>query len=135
MRQEDKLKEKVGTKMPYKVPEGYFESLKGRVMTSLPEYPEKPKEVKLSVWQRVRPYVYLAAMFAGIWCMMQIFHHISNPTQPANQNTEIALSDFEPDSYDLYIDGSTGEDLELQDEVSSLYSSMDEFQRDFYAQL
>lgn len=134
MRQEDKLKDMVGTKVPYRVPEGYFKSLKKGIMDSLPEYPEKPKAVKLSLWQRCKPYVYLAAMFAGIWCMMQVFHHVSENVQ-TNNPPEFAYADFEPDSYDLYIDESSGEDLELQDEVTSLYSSMDELKRDFYAQL
>lgn len=132
MRHEDKLKEKVGTTLPYRVPEGYFKSFKKGVMDSLPEYPEKPKERNISKWQRIKPYVYLAAMFVGIWCMMQVFHHISNVPQ-RNANEYIATN-YELDSYDLYIDDSEGEDLEIQDEVTNLYASMDEFKHDFYAQ-
>ncbi len=26
-----------------------------------------------TVWERIRPYVYMAAMFAGIWCMLKMF--------------------------------------------------------------
>lgn len=132
MRQEDKLKEKVGAKLPYKVPEGYFKSFKQGLMASLPEYPEKPKQKEMSVWQRIRPYVYLAAMFAGIWCMMQMFHHVSTSTRQTAD--EYAIASYEPDSFDTYIDDSEGEDLEIQDEVTNLYSSMAEFERDFYAQ-
>lgn len=132
MRQEDKLKEKVGTKLPYTVPEGYFRSLKSNVMEALPEYPEKPVEKRLSAWQRLRPYIYLAAMFAGIWCMMQIFHRVSNAEE---RKEEMVLASYEPDSYDLYIDDSYGDDLALEDEVVDLYPSMDDFKRDFYAQL
>lgn len=133
MRQEDKLKEKVGTKLPYSVPEGYFESFKGRMMSSLPEYPEKPRKKELTAWQRVKPYVYLAAMFAGVWCMMQIFHRVSNAD--SYKADEMALAYYEPDAYDYYIDESSGEDLILQDEVSALYPNMDDFKRDFYAAL
>ena len=133
MRQEDKLKEKVGTKIPYSVPEGYFKSFKANLMEQLPEYPEKPREVKLSVWQRIRPYVYLAAMFAGIWCMMQIFHHVSQQT--VSRQDQI-LAAYEPDSYDYYLEESSVDaQYELEDEVLSLYPSLDEFKRDFYAQL
>ena len=137
MRQEDKLKEKVGTKMPYKVPEAYFESFKSRVMDSLPEYPQKPKPQRLSTWQRIKPYVYLAAMFAGIWCMMQIFHRVSTTQQPQGQYATVVdhVQAYEPDSYDMYVDNSTGSDIELQDEVTDLYPSIDDFKRDFYAAL
>lgn len=133
MRQEDKLKETAGTKLPYTVPEGYFKSLKDRVMTTLPEYPEKPKHQDLTLWQRIKPYVYLAAMFAGIWCMMQVFHRVS--TTSDQRPDEYAMAMYEPDSYDYYIDDTNGEDLELQDEVLTLYPSFDELKRDFYAQL
>lgn len=133
MRQEDKLKEKVGTKLPYTVPEGYFASLREEVMRNLPEYPEKPVQKDLTVWQRIKPYVYLAAMFAGIWCMMQIFHRVS--TAADQRPDEIAVAAYDPDLYDYYIDESSGEDLELQDEVMTLYPNIDEFKRDFYAQL
>lgn len=132
MRQEEKLKEKIGTKLPYTVPEGYFESFKTNIMAKLPEYPEQPKAAKLSKWQRIKPYVYLAAMFAGIWCMMQVFHHVSTSSQ---QKEEAAFASLAPDNYELYWDDNSGDDLELEDEVTSLYTSMDEFKRDFYAQL
>ena len=133
MRHEDKLKETVGKKLPYKVPEGYFESFKSGVMNALPDYPEKPVEKRLTTWQRMKPYVYLAAMFAGIWCMMQIFHQVS--TSESNKTDETVLAAYEPDAYDYYIDETSGEDLEIEDEVVSLYPSIEELKRDFYAQL
>lgn len=132
MRQENKLKEKVGTRLPYTVPEGYFESFKKNLESNLPEFSEAPKQKRLSTWHRIRPYVYLAAMFAGIWCMMKIFHNVSNSEQ---QRQETILANYEPDSYDLYVDETVGDDLELEDEVMALYPSMDEFKKDFYAQL
>ena len=134
MRQEDKLKERIGTKLPYRVPEDYFKSFKADLMDALPEYPEKPVKARLTVWQKMRPYVYLAAMFAGIWCMMHIFHRVSVAENKSNIETTV-LANYEPDSYDLYLDDSAGQDLELQDEIQSLYPNLDDFKRDFYAQL
>lgn len=137
MRQEDKLKEKVGTHLPYRVPADYFKSFKSGLMEKLPEFPEQPKEKRLTPWQRVKPYIYLAAMFAGIWCMMQIFHKLSSNDDRGQETYTLAT--YEPDSYDLYIndymDNSTGADIALEDEVTELYPSMEEFKRDFYAQL
>ena len=135
MRQEDKLKEIVGTKLPYTVPEGYFKSFKESLMESLPAYPEKPAKVKLSLWQKVKPYVYLAAMFAGVWCMMHIFHHFGSTKGVASEDMPAAIASYEPDSFDYYIESSYGEDIELEDEVMSLYASMDDFKKDFYAQI
>ncbi len=57
-----------------KVPEGYFDSFAERMMAQLPA--EEPQVVELprrGLWATVRPYVYMAAMFAGIWLMMNMF--------------------------------------------------------------
>ena len=134
MRQEDKLKEKVGTQLPYTVPEGYFKSFKDRMIASLPEYPEKPQHKDLSTWQKLKPYVYLAAMFAGIWCMMQIFHRVSTAGDTRPDDMAAVVYDPETIDYDYYFETS-GKDLEMQDEVMNLYPSIDEFKSDFYASL
>ena len=58
------------------VPDGYFDDFAAKMMASLPEKDwEKPapKVMPRSFWQKVRPYVYLAAMFMGVWCMMKMF--------------------------------------------------------------
>lgn len=58
------------------VPEGYFEDFAARMAASLPprEWEEPaPRVVPRSLWQKVRPYVYMAAMFLGVWCMMNMF--------------------------------------------------------------
>lgn len=137
MRQEDRLKEKAGKRNPYKVPDRYFDSFKSELMSKLPAYPEKPEEKKISIWQRVRPYVYLAAMFAGIWCMMKIFHNATaTQQQPApiaevvNSN-QLIVSDEE--SYDYLATNTFGDSFELEEEVSDLYPSIEEFKKDFYS--
>ncbi len=58
------------------VPEGYFEDFALRMTAMLPEQEWEKKEgvvLPRSWWQKVRPYVYLAAMFMGVWCMMKMF--------------------------------------------------------------
>ncbi len=59
------------------VPEGFFESFAARMKDSLPEQPWEKESAEVNVlprslWQRVRPYVYMAAMFAGIWLLMNV---------------------------------------------------------------
>ena len=46
-----------------------------------------PPVVKMTRWQRMKPYVYLAAMFAGIWCTMKMVTMI----QSAPAGTEVSL--------------------------------------------
>ncbi|MDE6817673.1 MAG: hypothetical protein K2J09_00695 [Muribaculaceae bacterium] len=54
------------------VPEGYFDDFQRRMMANLPEIAPAPVATR-SKWQITRPYVYMAAMFAGIYLMMNIF--------------------------------------------------------------
>lgn len=63
---------KVGKDAGFKVPEGYFADFADKMAASLPEKQIKI-ERKPTRWMRIRPYVYMAAMFAGVWCMMYMF--------------------------------------------------------------
>ncbi|MDR1631876.1 MAG: hypothetical protein LBR97_03190 [Dysgonamonadaceae bacterium] len=57
---------------PFKVPEDYFENFTADIMSKLPDLPvEQPKVI--SLWERVQPWIYMAAMFAGIALMINLF--------------------------------------------------------------
>ena len=74
MKQDDStLLKKYGKNPGFKVPENYFEDFNKRMTEMLPDVEITPVDVKPTMWQRVRPLVYMAAMFAGVWCMMQVF--------------------------------------------------------------
>ena len=79
-REDSTLLTKYGKDSGFKVPENYFEDFNKRMTEMLPEVEITPVDVKPPLWQRVRPLVYLAAMFAGVWCMMSVFNHF-NGTQ------------------------------------------------------
>ncbi|MCM1449221.1 MAG: hypothetical protein NC082_02665 [Clostridiales bacterium] len=59
------------------VPDGFFDSFAEKLTSGLPanDLEQQPVRelIKPTTWQRVRPFVYMAAMFAGIWCMMKMF--------------------------------------------------------------
>ncbi|MGL4493820.1 MAG: hypothetical protein ACRCT5_13370 [Tannerellaceae bacterium] len=67
---EDKDKQ-FGKGNSFKVPEGYFEHLTERTMNMLPEM-EIPEAKKVSLFQRVQPWLYMAAMFAGLIFFIKI---------------------------------------------------------------
>lgn len=136
MHQEEILKEKYGTRTGFRVPEGYFEELNAKILADLPPYKEAPKAVRLSMWQRVKPYVYLAAMFAGIWMMMMVFHTVSTPDKLTLDNPPAAIVQaLESNSFDEMTLYSAGSDFELEEEVSANYDSMEDFEADFGYQL
>jgi hypothetical protein len=64
------------------VPDGFFKDFAAQMADKLPERPEleSPESVVAprSFWHRVRPYAYMAAMFAGVWCMLKMFTLMSS---------------------------------------------------------
>ena len=76
MKQEDPtLLNKYGKDSGFKVPENYFVDFNKRMSQMLPDVEITPVDIKPTMWQRVKPLIYLAAMFAGVWCMMSVFSH------------------------------------------------------------
>ncbi len=132
-KQEDKLIEKYGREGAWRVPEGYFESVYKEIGEKLPPYPELRRHVEMTRWQRLKPYVYLAAMFAGIWLMMKVFYHASGNVSLSLDNPpeQIAQVMSEPDFADTFFISESLSDLEVEREVMREYDSMEEFERDF----
>lgn len=101
-----------------RVPEGYFDNFAAQMSALLPDRPElqadKAEERPRTFWAAVRPYVYMAAMFAGVWCMLQMFHMMSgnNDLAPMDSNPVLAqglsTDDF---MYDYVIGGVSSRDI------------------------
>lgn len=78
-----KILEKLGKNPGFKVPENYFDDFNAKLMDSLPEV-KITEEEKPTLWVRVRPFIYMAAMFAGVWLMMNV-SSIINTTASGDQ--------------------------------------------------
>ena len=65
----NKLQDIDKSKTPFKVPENYFENFNEDIMNLLPEKEFKPP-VKVTMWDKTKPWVYLAAMFLGLYVMI-----------------------------------------------------------------
>ena len=66
MKEACEIRKKCGTENPFSVPEGYFEDFTKRLMDQLPEHISIPTETKITTWQRIKPWLYMAAMFCGL---------------------------------------------------------------------
>ena len=117
------------------VPDGYFESFSKQMMDKLPAYPEAPRPEILSRWQRVKPYVYMAAMFAGIWLTMKMFHDVSTAASRLSLDNPPEAVAYAMASYDgpetSYMYDDNLNDYELMKEVGEEYASMDAFEDAF----
>ncbi|MDE5969450.1 MAG: hypothetical protein K2K27_00445 [Muribaculaceae bacterium] len=93
---------KIGRNDGMTVPKGYFEDFISSMQQSLPEIEQPKPEKGNPVWLKIRPYVYLAAMFAGIFCMMKMFDMIKSSSTDLNIDNYPALTaTLEESGYDL----------------------------------
>ncbi len=102
------------------VPEGYFESFADKMMAQIPQ--EEPKVVEMprrTLWQTVRPYVYMAAMFAGIWLMMNMFTLFSPVNNVTPSSSQMLLADVTSSQSESYFTDymSSMSDYDLYDDL------------------
>ncbi len=99
MKAEENIQKTCGKNNPFTGPEGYFEQFTQQLMAQLPEQ-EMPVEVpRVTTWQRVRPLLYMAALFCGFLLTFRTFLQRTTD-DPATQ-----LAETEQDSYsDQYIE-------------------------------
>lgn len=130
MKEKNDILSTIGKDSGFKVPENYFSDFAEKMAKSLPHQEIQPIP-QPTRWQRVRPFVYMAAMFAGIWCMMQIFNGISskdkgiyNPEIVAGFQNEANVDDFmlhgDISEYDIltYEDSVAAEDFATLDSTA-----------------
>lgn len=105
------------------VPDGFFEDFAAHMSESLPHRPEAeeapPTGRPKTLWGSIRPYVYMAAMFAGIWCMLKMFTLMSSNAgvDLSIDNNRVLTEALSDDNFVFdYIDGEIS-DRELLDEM------------------
>lgn len=79
-------------KNPFSVPEGYMEGLTAQIMSQVPE--KIPvKEVKISLMDRVRPWLYLAAVFVGLGLFFKVFLDVGGQKERSTSDALIVKTD------------------------------------------
>ncbi|WP_303911869.1 hypothetical protein [Bacteroides mediterraneensis] len=81
-KEETDLLKRCGTENPFTVPEGYFERFTEQLMEKLPEREAQPAP-RLTLWTRVKPWVYMAAMFCGLMLSVRMFVGEKQSQSPA----------------------------------------------------
>ena len=89
------------------VPNGYFEDFTTKMMAKIPEEPVVIELPKRTMWQRVKPYVYMAALFAGAYLMLDMFNIASGLRNTSGENTiqmQNLLADIVNTNNQTYLD-------------------------------
>lgn len=117
MKEEDTLLKKIGKDNSFKVPDGYFANLTSEVMNRLPAGETNIiAESPVSMWTKVKPLLYLAAMFVGAALIIRSFSVDNKPVPSADmamgeEETEILSEEIIDytldramlDDYSLYV--------------------------------
>lgn len=115
----DILQSKDLKKMPYTVPEGYFEKLKAEARKTT-----EPQYVPVGTWTRMAPYAAVAAMFLFIFTLGKIF--IREKPAIQGNNVEILSEADELEDYLVFNHDISDVALYLAQEEDSYEISDDE---------
>lgn len=108
-------------KQPFSVPKGYMDGLTDRIMNQIPEKRPQAEEPLVISWaDRVRPWLYLAAVFAGLG----IFFKTIVGVMPQTENAEDSLlvQSERPLVSPDEIEAEQEEDLEYLEYIEMKYS-------------
>ena len=117
MKEEDILLKKLGKEDSFKVPDGYFENLTSEVMNKLPEKEKVVfKEEPVSTWTRLKPLLYMVAMFVGAALIIRVASTDHKPAAVdvavtevvdteviSDEMIDVALDRAMLDDYSLYV--------------------------------
>ena len=109
-------------KQPFSVPKGYMDGLTDRIMNQIPEKRPQAEEPLVISWaDRVRPWLYLAAVFAGVG----IFFKTIVGVMPQTENAEDSLlvQSERPLVSPDEIEAEQEEDLEYLEYIEMKYSA------------
>lgn len=109
---EDNLEKRIGTGNPFRVPDGYFENFASDLMKRLPEKEKVEVVRKPTTWEKIRPLLYMAAMFVGAMLLIRVASTHYMPAGNTDQEDELeaemeyinmAMENSMLDDYSLYV--------------------------------
>ena len=108
-------------KQPFSVPKGYMDGLTDRIMNQIPEKRPQAEEPLVISWaDRVRPWLYLAAVFAGLGIFFKTIVGIMPQTE--NEEDSLLVQSERPLVSPDEIEAEQEEDLEYLEYIEMKYS-------------
>ena len=88
----NKLEEIDRKRNPFKVPDNYFARLNEEIMNHLPEKEIVPPRT-VSLWEKVKPWVYMAAMFVGLYITIQFLTKQADNGNVASRQSVVQIQE------------------------------------------
>jgi len=94
-------------RQPFRVPDRYFEDFTDDLMRRLPKKTVADTKV-ISFYDRIKPWLYMAAMFIGVIVLFKVFNKTSEISKDANTGIlsaiKVDIDETEDDDFLEYIE-------------------------------
>jgi len=105
----ENIEDKFRDRQPFRVPDGYFEGFTDDFMRCLPKKTVTQTKV-ISFYDRLKPWLYMAAMFAGIIILFNVLSKTSG-----------LYNDERPVMSSLHVDVEDGYDADFMEFFEEMY--------------
>ena len=109
-------------KQPFRVPDGYMEGLTNRIMESLPEPPVMEAE-SVSLVERIRPWLYLAAVFAGMGLFFKAIIGVDSSCEDTLSDTLLVRSEVPSASLEAIESEAAQEEADYLEYIEERYAN------------
>ena len=121
MNKKENTMDRLKGKQPFRVPDGYMEGLTNRIMESLPEPPVMEAE-SVSLVERIRPWLYLAAVFAGMGLFFKAIIGVDSAREDTLSDTLLVRSEVPSASLEAIESEAAQEEADYLEYIEERYA-------------
>ena len=99
MGKENNILKRVDKRNPFLVPDDYFRNFAQVLMNNLPEKDSILTMSEPTLWQRVKPWLYMTAMFVGIMLTVRIF--VKEPPKEEFPITQVEAENLSNEEWEI----------------------------------
>ena len=122
MNKKENTLDRLKGKQPFRVPDGYMEGLTNRIMESLPEPPVMEAE-SVSLVERIRPWLYLAAVFAGLGLFFKAIIGVDSAREDTLSDTLLVRSEVPSASLEAIESEAAQEEADYLEYIEERYAN------------
>ena len=122
MNKKENTLDRLKGKQPFRVPDGYMEGLTNRIMESLPEPPVMEAE-SVSLVERIRPWLYLAAVFAGMGLFFKAIMGVDSAREDTLSDTLLVRSEVPSASLEAIESEAAQEEADYLEYIEERYAN------------
>lgn len=122
MNKKENTLDRLKGKQPFRVPDGYMEGLTNRIMESLPEPPVVEAE-SVSLVERIRPWLYLAAVFAGMGLFFKAIIGVDSAREDTLSDTLLVRSEVPSASLEAIESEAAQEEADYLEYIEERYAN------------